>query len=224
MSKIKIKAIPGAKYGKLTVVKEQEPLTAEHFVKVRCDCGNVKVVRYGNLQNGTTKSCGCLVHDTLVSRNLKHGHAYRKTGLERLYKIWAAMLNRCFNKNNRAYSRYGGRGISVCEEWRNNYSSFRKWALENGYSDDLTIDRIDNDKGYSPDNCRWADRIVQQNNRSFNHIVTYRGESHTFAEWERITGIQQEKIRHRLAKGLPLEQVFFDGDLRLKSCRKEFGK
>lgn len=213
--KISVLAIPGTRYGRWTVIGELEPTTKEHFTKVRCDCGNEKIVRYGNLKNGTSKSCGCLVKEHLEWKNYRHGATVRGK-MERLYRIWNGIKVRCYDKNDPAYPKYGGRGILMCNEWHYDYLKFKEWALNNGYSDELSIDRIDNDKGYYPENCRWADSVTQMNNRSFNHKVTYNGETHTLAEWERITGIKQEKIRHRLKSGLSIEQAFFNGDLRKK--------
>ena len=208
-------AMPNQKFGRLTVIGEIEPITKDHFTKVRCDCGNEKIVRYGNLRNGTTKSCGCLVKEHLNKKNFRHGATIRGK-MHRLYRIWHGMNVRCYDKNNKAYCNYGGRGITICDEWKNDYLAFKEWAINNGYSDELTIDRIDNNKGYSPQNCRWANAYVQMNNRNFNHKVTYNGETHTLAEWEKLTGIKQTKIRQRLKKGLPLEKVFYNGDLRKK--------
>ena len=124
------------------------------------------------------------------------------------------MRRRCGDPKDAGYRNYGERGITVCDEWVNDYAAFREWSNANGYADDLTIDRIDNDKGYSPDNCRWTTMKVQSNNTRVNHRVTYQGETHTLSEWGDILGISDDKIGRRLKKGLPLEQVFFNGNLR----------
>lgn len=100
----------------------------------------------------------------------------------RLYSIWKAMKVRCYNPNFRAYSRYGGRGITVCDEWLHDFPAFREWAIQNGYSDNLTIDRIENSKGYSPENCRWVSYKTQANNTRRNIVVTIDGETATIAE------------------------------------------
>lgn len=140
---------------------------------------------------------------------------------ERLYSIWGSMRNRCKNKNNANYLRYGGRGITICKEW-NDYLTFKKWALENGYNDTLSIDRIDNNGNYEPSNCRWADRIMQANNKRNNHLITFNGETHTAAEWSKLTGIHYRTILSRLNRDkLPPEKVL----VKKKLCRdKNTGK
>lgn len=125
----------------------------------------------------------------------------------RLYSIWRHMKERCYNENHVAFNSYGGRGISVCEQWKTDFTSFKEWALENGYSSDLTIDRVNNNGNYSPQNCRWATRIQQQNNTRANHLLTFNGETHSFAEWSRITGINRITIRSRIRMGWTEEEA-----------------
>lgn len=121
-----------------------------------------------------------------MERITKHGLANTK---DRLYRIWRAINSRCNSVNGESYSYYGGRGISVCDEWSKDYLSFRNWSLNNGYSDELTIDRIDNDGNYEPTNCRWATRLQQDNNRRDNIHVVVEGEKVTIADLSRKTGI-----------------------------------
>lgn len=125
----------------------------------------------------------------------------------RLYSIWRHMKERCHNKNHIAFQRYGGRGISVCDEWKSDFLCFKKWSLENGYSAELTIDRVDNDGNYCPENCRWATREEQQNNRSANHLLTFKGETHSLAEWGRIMGISRITIKSRIREGWTVEEA-----------------
>lgn len=157
-----------------------------------CDCGNISAVVGGALLRGTTKSCGCHRNDAVAKLKLKHG----KCGT-RLYGIWMAMQSRCNNINFIEYDRYGGRGIAVCEEWQS-FEPFYEWAIANGYRDNLTIERKNNDGNYCPENCRWATYKEQANNTSRNHFLTLNGETHTMVEWSEITGISYHNIRNRV--------------------------
>ena len=124
---------------------------------------------------------------------IKHGG--RKT---RLYDIWHGIKARCYNPNNRAYKRYGGRGITMCDEWRDSFAAFRDWAVANGYSDQLTCDRKDTNGSYTPDNCRWVTPKTQANNRRDNRLLTHDGQTHTISEWAELTGINKKTIYARI--------------------------
>lgn len=124
----------------------------------------------------------------------------------RLHKIWEGMHSRCENPNHKYYANYGGRGIAVCDEW-NEYVPFRDWAIKAGYSDNLTIDRIEVNGNYSPGNCRWATIREQQNNKLSNHLIRFNGVSHTISEWSEIVGIKKTTIRERLSAGWPVEKT-----------------
>lgn len=126
----------------------------------------------------------------------------------RLYNIWFDMKRRCYQKQNKRWSRYGGRGIKVCKEWLDSFQAFFDWAIANGYEDSLTIDRIDHDKDYSPSNCRWSGYYEQANNRSNNHIITYHGESKTMMEWSRILGMNYSTLRQRIRSGWSVDDAF----------------
>lgn len=151
----------GKRFGKLTAL---EPTTNRVHGKVmwlcRCDCGNFCTVMSTRLASGHTKSCGCYNSEHTVLMNTTHGGTY-----SRLYSIWSSMKTRCYNPKSKSYGYYGGRGISVCQEWRNDFSAFREWALSHGYQDNLTLDRIDGDGSYSPGNCRWATWHEQRTNQ-----------------------------------------------------------
>lgn len=136
-----------------------------------------------------------------------------KMSYTRLYKTWMGMRCRCSYVNDKAYSTYGGKGIKVCDEWQK-FEPFYQWALANGYADDLTIDRIDNNGNYEPNNCRWVNRKTQANNRTSNRIITYNNESHTLSEWSEILGVKYETLSARLNKyKWSVEQAFSAGAL-----------
>ena len=161
---MKAKDLTGQRFSRLVVLERVESDSCRNTMwRCRCDCGNETVVRAAYLNNGHTTSCGCYHRERVSVRkspNIKHGESQ-----SRLYKIWCCMKDRCYRPKNTCYKYYGGRGITICDEWRNDFSTFHNWALANGYREDLTIDRKDNDKGYSPENCRWVDRKTQIENR-----------------------------------------------------------
>ena len=123
-------------------------------------------------------------------------------GKTRLHRVWDNMKTRCYNPAHKYYHRYGGRGITVCDEWRESFPAFKEWALANGYADNLTLDRIENDKGYSPDNCRWATYSQQNNNTSTTRFITIEGETKSLHEWARLSNVKPETIRRRLKIGI----------------------
>lgn len=141
---------------------------------------------------------------------------------QRLAKIYHAMKQRCYNVNNTGYKNYGGRGIAICDEWLESPESFQEWALNNGYTDKLTIDRINNDKGYSPDNCRWATMKQQANNKRNNHFVTYNGETHTISEWADSLGVDYKEMSKHLNTYLPLsfEELQEQHEIHYKNIAK----
>lgn len=168
-----------------------------------CDCGKETNVSSNALRSGATLSCGCLGVEKRARSAYRHGG----TGT-RLYRIWDGMINRCHRKTSRNYANYGGRGITVCEEWRKDFSEFMRWALANGYRDDLTLERKDNDIGYCPENCCWITFKDQQNHKRDNHLITYKGETHNIAEWSEITGIYFGTIASRVKLGWDAEAIF----------------
>jgi hypothetical protein len=162
---MKLDDLTGRTFGKLTVIEKlgnKSFLSGGRMILYRClcECGNSKVVLAGNLRTGHTTSCGCVQEITRKTVHTKHG-ARR----HRLYNIWTGIKQRCCNPKNYDFKNYGGRGITVCDEWKNSFEAFYKWAMANGYSDDLTIDRSNNDGNYEPSNCRWATRMEQRHNR-----------------------------------------------------------
>ena len=155
---VKFIDITGKKFNKLTVIGFYEKSKNGARWLCECDCGNKTIVRGANLKNGSVKSCGCLVHEN--KSNIKHGLS--KT---RIYSIYIKMKERCNNVNSKSYKDYGARGISVCEEWENNFIKFYEWAINNGYNDNLTIERINVNGNYEPNNCKWISKKEQNYNK-----------------------------------------------------------
>lgn len=202
----KFQDLTGKKFDKLKVVSRADDYIKPNGHKIIqwhcvCECGNEVTVRAEYLTSGHTKSCGC-------KRLVSHTKTYGQTNT-RLYKIWIGIKERCCNPKRNNYYLYGGRGIKLCDEWLN-FENFYHWSVNNGYSNELTIDRIDNDLDYSPSNCRWATNKQQSNNRRSNRIIKYNGESHTLQEWSKITGINSNTIRMRIDKyGWSVEKALF---------------
>lgn len=163
--------------------------------KFRCKCGNTKEIVVNDVIRGHTRSCGCIQRNYAKMRSYKHGETYT-----RLYGIWCSMKGRCSNSNKLDYARYGGRGINVCEDW-NSFDNFRDWAINNGYSDNLTIDRIDVNKGYSPNNCRWATTKQQSRNKRNNIRITFRGETKVLVDWCEQLNLPYGTIEMRIHRG-----------------------
>lgn len=188
------------KYGKLTIICIDHQKTYSNgytvdFVKCKCDCGNEKVINYNNLKRGLVKSCGCIT---------RTANGLSKT---RLYKIYRHLINRCNYKKDINYKNYGGRGITVYQDWQDDFMNFYNWALENGYQDNLTIDRIDVNGNYEPTNCRWVTMKIQQNNRSNNRILEYKGQKKTITEWANYCGLSYRNLYYRLNNGYTVEQA-----------------
>lgn len=201
--------LTGQRFGKLTVIEKADfPRWNGVFWKCLCDCNNFKYASTGQLRSGHVRSCGCLVREN-GTKDKKYG--------TRIRNIRIGMMNRCYNERNQDYCKYGGRGIYVCDEWRNKkfgLINFYNWSIKNGYSDDLSIDRIDNDGPYAPWNCRWATKSEQANNRRSSRVLEYMGDKHTIAEWCKIIGIGKTGIYKRIKKNLPINEVLQKGNLQ----------
>lgn len=187
-----------SRFGKLLVLKrsEQNSKSGNAMWVCKCDCGNVVTVIGSHLRSQHTSSCGC----NRIS-DISMGHSK-----ERLYRTWKGMHNRCYDPKHDRYRWYGGKGISICDEWHD-FLIFREWALVNGYTDDLTIDRIKSDRSYCPDNCQWVDMKVQANNRSNNHILHYNGKKYTATQLAEAHGMSQHTIFNRLKLGWSIDQI-----------------
>ncbi len=185
----KFQNLVGQRFGHLTVKERAEKRkNGMAFWVCLCDCGKIsKPIRTADLKNGKTKSCGCMQNKT------KHGLSY-----SRIYQTWADMKARCFNPNHRAFQYYGDRGITVCDEWKDDFQAFYDWALSHGYSDELTIDRIDANGNYEPSNCRWVTFKVQENNTRRNRYITYNNKTQSMAEWADELGIKYNTLSSRI--------------------------
>lgn len=203
--------LTGQTYGRWHVIERAKNKGNATMWKCKCICekGTIRDVAGYTLRKGFSKSCGCLHNELLVERCTKHGYA-KQVKKERLYAIWSSMKKRCYNSNSQYFHDYGGRGITICVEWldkENGSKNFIEWAKSNGYKENLEIDRIDNDKGYSPDNCRWATEKEQANNKRNNHYITYNGERHTKKEWAEIKGLTYSALTHRIDRGWDIEKA-----------------
>lgn len=193
--------LTGQRFGRLTVI-ERTITSKSGRAKwlCQCDCGKSTTTTGTNLRTGVTKSCGCYMIECETTRIKEicttHGKSHT-----RLYRTWKNMKQRCYNPNNTYYHRYGGRGITICAEWKQDFKAFYDWAIANGYQDNLSIDRIDNEKGYSPDNCRWVTRKVQERNKSRNRLVELNSKTKTLAEWCEIYAVDYDKARSCLRYG-----------------------
>lgn len=200
--------LTGARFGALTAVSRIGRINKQTYWRLICDCGNEHSASLGNLRSGQVSSCGCQRGEVRRKQLITHG--YSKT---RLHNIWCGMRNRCNLPSVNCYDQYGGRGITVCTEW-NSFPAFRAWALANGYSDELTIDRWPDKNGnYEPSNCRWATPAQQARNRRSSRMLTINGESKALAEWLDVVGITDESERMRVRK-LPSPETEISARLR----------
>ena len=182
----------GLRFGRLTVIDRVENKRGQARWLCKCDCGNEIITLGYSLRRGDTTSCGCYHAEILARGNRVHGLSNN-----RIYAIWSTMKARCSNPNNEKYHRYGERGIKVCDEWQT-FEPFYEWAMANGYSEGLSIDRIDNNGNYEPSNCRWATPEEQANNTSKNKIIAFNGETKTISEWAKTIGVTRETLWKRI--------------------------
>ena len=181
----------GEKYGFLTVVSwEGKNYDHRNFWLCKCICGNTKIISDRVLRKGKSKSCGCM------SKELKSKH---KLIYSPEYQAWSSMKSRCYNPNKTVYKDYGGRGIYVCRRWRKSFENFYK-DMGRRPTKEHSIDRIDNNYGYIPFNCRWATQKEQMNNVRTNHLISFNGETLTLIQWSRKTGINRTTIYNRINK------------------------
>lgn len=200
---MKVKDLVNKRFGRLTILECQEITSKNVIWKCRCDCGKITLVSQTGLLYDKTKSCGCIRKEMLSNRSNAHHHSQT-----RIYKIWIDIKKRCYNINSINYKNYGGRGITICDEWKNDFMPFYNWSMNNGYTDKLSIDRINNDGNYEPSNCRWVDKFTQANNTRRNHYITYKGKEMTLAEWSKTLNIGYDCLKTRLRRGWSIEEAF----------------
>lgn len=194
--------LTGQQFGRLTVIRKDGKLGQQTAWLCRCECGNAVRLRTNALRSGNTRSCGCYAKEyQSMPKKYRNG-----IFIDKLYKAWHAMIDRCTNSNNKSFSRYGGRGISVCNEW-NDYNAFAEWAIQNGYSEKLSLDRINNDGNYEPNNCRWTTMKVQRNNTSSNRYETINGITKTISEWADEYGVRYSTVLQRLNAGMNITEA-----------------
>lgn len=200
----KYEAKAGEKYGRLTLIKETVRTSKKHKWLCRCDCGKYVEVSIYQMKSGECRSCGCL-RDEVAGARAKAMAKHNMTHT-RMYKLWSTMLKRCRNPNDKDYPRYGGRGVKVCDEWKD-FIKFHEWAMSHGYRDDLSIDRIDFNGNYEPSNCRWVTLADQARNRRGVIFVEYNGDKLPITLMAEKYNIPRGRLYDRLCRGWSVEDA-----------------
>lgn len=196
--------LEGKVFGRLTALERRGlDNTGKYKWLCKCECGNIREFSGTAISTGAIQSCGCLQKER--ARKAKQTHGLSKTSL---YRVFSRMKNRCNNPNYPSYKHYGARGIIICDEWLNNSISFINWANKNGYKKGLTIERIDNDKNYCPENCKWATWKEQANNKRNNTCINYKGIDYNITEAARLSGVPLSTLSKRLQKGWSGDKLF----------------
>lgn len=179
-------------FGYLTPLYVEKSENKHIYWLCKCVCGNCRLLQTYQLTSGKVTSCGCMnkkqKKSTIIAQN------------KRMYTVYSSMIARCYNPKSISYKYYGAKGIKVCSQWKRSFKSFVNWSLQNGYNDCLSIDRIDNTKGYSPNNCRWVPLSEQFSNRTNNVFYIHDGETHTMSEWCKILGFSYELAKKRRSR------------------------
>lgn len=192
----------GERFGKVLVLEKTTKREHRHIVyKCICDCGNITFVSGNKLKQGNTKSCGCL-------KKINHYAIHHKSNT-RLYSTWSSIKKKCYCKSNKDYKYYGGRDIKICNEWRDSFQAFYDWAMNNGYQENLTIDRIDVNGNYESTNCRWVDMKTQNNNQRKNVRLTYNNKTMTISEWSEYLNLPRSTISWRKHQGYDDTECLF---------------
>ena len=208
----------GKKFGRWLVVEECGRNKYKNVLwKCVCDCGNEKIISTPNLTRGKSKSCGCYSKEMASKKFSTHGLRHTQ-----LYRVWAGIKDRTNPNNHNCKDNYRKLSVQMCEEWRNDFMAFYNWSIENGYVEEklpsgrnkLTIDRIDTNGNYCPENCRWATNKEQMNNQTTNKLITYNGETKTLSQWCDTLGLQYSCTNNRLFNGWDIERAFTESSDR----------
>jgi hypothetical protein len=205
MQRLPDSQIIGKRFNRLTILSDKPPYVykggrKKKQVLCKCDCGKEKIILLENVTSGKSKSCGCFNIDRTREANTTHGMCYTP-----LNGIWREIRKRCLNKNYKRYADWGGRGITVCKQW-DVFMNFHE-DMKDGYKKGLQIDRIDNNKGYSKENCRWVTRTENGRNKRNNVLLTFAGKTACVAEWEQMYNLPKDIIRKRIKRGWDTERA-----------------
>jgi hypothetical protein len=205
---MKYKDMTGKRFGRILCLRISHSNNGLYW-ECLCDCGNKSLVLGRSLRSGATKSCGCGSLEA-ARKNCKSGRDKKSHHFpfgRKLKALYRNMISRCEDPTNKRWENYGGRGIKICREWRKNRRLFYKWAIENGCKPGLSIDRIDVNGDYEPENCRFGDNFIQQNNTTRNHFVTWQDKTLTIAQWARVFGVRNQALQHRFNRGWGIKRA-----------------
>jgi len=209
--------LTGEKFGKLTVIERAGTRRKRAMWKCECECGITTIVAGQDLKSGNTKSCGCVGKEKIKNLRYKHGLSHT-----RIHNIWWALYQRCCDENSSSYHWYGAKGITMCEDWKE-FNNFHKWCYENGYNENFSIDRKNNNIGYYPDNCRWVDMKTQQRNRGNNRFITIGGITKKLCEWSEESGLHHVTILSRIKRGVPEDKWLSINPIPRRDSKKTSG-
>lgn len=196
--------LTGERFGRLVVLEFSHKDNNTYYWKCKCDCGNIKLIDRHCLRSGNTKSCGCLISERMKTAKYFKTHGMSKT---KIYFVWSKIKKRCYDPNDNKYKNYGGRGISMCNEWKNDFICFYDWAINNGYKEGLSIDRKDNNGNYEPLNCRFVTNYTQCRNKTTNIYYTYKNKTMIRKDWADLFNMDVNTLANRINK-YGLENVF----------------
>lgn len=196
--------LTGQMYGKLLVIRRLGKIVNKVMYECKCECGNIKSISHSDLRSNRTKSCGCYKKQLLIEKNTTHGLSVKNGKPIRLFRIWSNIKTRTMNPKSPQYIDYGGRGIKLDRTWLN-FEIFYKWSMTNGYEENLSIDRINVNGDYTPNNCRWADVKTQANNRRNNINITLGHSTKTLTQWCDTFNLNYRTVQDRIKRNWSIE-------------------